>query len=99
MNGREVMPDTHVPNLLRTVSGTGCDLSPPLLSRITHTRFSKHSTQVSPLRLRRCSTSKLDRPKLIVLSTVTSSPKRVGFRKRARVRTSGKPLNLKFLNI
>src|SRR4029077_18000113 len=86
-------------NLLSTAPGTGCDLSRPFASRVTQTLFSEHSTQVSPLRSNRCSTSKLERPKAIVLSTVTSSPNRVGLRKRARVRTSGKPLNSKSLNI
>src|ERR1700741_1527995 len=79
MSGREGMPATHFPNLLPPASGTGCDLSLPFSSRITQTRFSEHSTHVSPLRPNRCSTSKLERPKVIILSTVTSSPNRVGF--------------------
>src|SRR5665647_2864681 len=49
----------------------------------THTRVSEHSTQVTLLRLRRCSIAKLERPNSTVVSTVTSSPKRVG-RTRAR---------------
>src|SRR6185295_11958072 len=86
-------------NLLSTVPGMGCDLSRPFASRITQTLFSEHSAQVSPLRPNRCSTLKLERPNAIVLSTVTSSPNRVGLRKRACVRTSGKPPKSKFLNI
>src|SRR5215813_3464900 len=52
----------YLRNFSSTASGTGCDLSLPLVSRITQTRFSEHSTQVSPMSSSRCSTSKLERP-------------------------------------
>src|SRR5262245_38572178 len=88
-SGHDLDNANYSRNFFNTFSGIALDLSLPLASRTTQTLFSEHSAHVSPFRLSLCSTSKLERPKVIVLSTVTSSPKRVGFRNRARVRTSG----------
>ena len=61
-------------------------------SPCTHTRVSKPSTASAPFLSRRWCTSKLERRTSVArVSIVTSSPKRVGMRKRECVFTSGCP--------
>ena len=76
-----------------TACGIGAPFIVPLAgSPLTHTRVSKPSTASAPFLSRRWCTSKLERRRSVaVVSIVTSSPKRVGMRKRERAFTSGCP--------
>ena len=78
----------------RTAGGIGCGFmrfgSSGWLA--AHTRVSKPSTASAPTLVSRCSSLKLDPPhSTSVVSIVTSSPYRVGWRKRARVSITGCP--------
>ena len=76
-----------------TAGGTGTAFIVPLVaSPRTHTRVSKPSTASAPFLRRRWRRSKLARRNAVtVVSIVTSSPKRVGMRKRECAVTSGWP--------
>ena len=73
-------------NFATTSSGIGCARRPPgrLSSRTTQQRVSLPSTASAPSSVSRCCRLKLERPTLVIaVSISTSSPKRVGRRKRA----------------